>query len=95
MPRFTQPLYFVCLFVLRFNVPVNNFKSCRDKATNKGNESILQGHNIATKCGSNPRPHRLEPKRLTLGHCAPTTAVSFVKVYRSKELMSKAVQSSL
>ena len=62
---------FVCLFVLRVNVPVNNFQSCRDGATAswvlnqyfRGVKSLVQGHNTA-EVGFEPRP--LAPESDTL-----------------------------
>ena len=66
-----------CLFVLRLNVPVNNFRSCRDGATAswvinqyfRGVKCLAQGHNTAavgfeppTSC-SGVRHSTTEPPR--------------------------------
>ena len=48
-------LHFVCLFVLRLNIPLNNFPSCQDGATTswvikqyfRGVKCLAQGHNTA------------------------------------------------
>ena len=69
----------VCLFVLRFNVPVNNFSVMSGRSHHflgfnlypRELMCLAQGHNTVTLVGIEPGPLYSESDALPLGHHAP------------------------
>ena len=67
------------LFVLRFNVPVNNFSVMSGRSHrflgidqySRESMCLAQGHNTVTLVGTNPRPLYSETGALPLGNRAP------------------------
>ena len=89
-----------CLFVLRLNVPVNNFQSCRDGATAswvinqyfQGVKCLAQGHNTAA-VGFEPPTSRSGVRHSTTEPRAPPRQ-SWWSIYVNKVMIDNLCPES-